>query len=89
MVTHTFDFLEVPGNIGLRILPLARNTLTVNYTAAHPNLGNVSIGMKGPGGPYSLAITPNGTATADNQFGTATLSPPPTVADLAPWAYMV
>lgn len=32
------------------------DALTVEFTAAHPNLGNVSIGMKGPGGPYSIAV---------------------------------
>ena len=64
-------------------------TLTVNYTAAHPNLGSISIGMKGPGGPYSLALTPDGAASADNQFGTATLAAPLTVNDLAPCAYIV
>ncbi len=65
------------------------DTLTVNYTAAHPNLGSIGIGMKGPGGPYTLTLTPNGGATGENQFGTATLTPPPNVADLDACAYIV
>ena len=30
------------------------NQLDIRYTAANPNLGNVSIGMTGPGGPHSF-----------------------------------
>ena len=30
------------------------NTLTVNYTAANPNLGTVSLSMSGPGGPHNF-----------------------------------
>jgi len=44
-------------------------SLTVKYTAAHPNLGSFSIGMDGPGGPYTF--TPAATGTPDNRFGTA------------------
>lgn len=75
--------LVVDGCAGIDV------TLTVNYTAAHPNLGNVSMNMKGPGGPYSLALSPDGAATAENQFGTGTLGPPDSVADLQPCAYIV
>jgi hypothetical protein len=44
--------------------------LTVLYTAAHPNLGSVSISMAGPGGPYGFTLP----APADphDNFGTAT-----------------
>lgn len=31
------------------------NSLTAKYTAANPNLGNVSLNMTGPGGPHSFA----------------------------------
>lgn len=65
------------------------DTLTVNYTAAHPNLGTISLTMTGPGGPYTLALTPNAGATPPNQFGTATLAPPDSVGALAPCAYIV
>ncbi len=51
-------------------------TLTANDTAAHPNLGSVSLTMSGPGGPYPLLQTPDGSATPENRFGTATLAPP-------------
>jgi len=61
------------------------STLNVRYTAAHPNLGSVSISMSGPGGPYAFnlagPITPN-------TFGTATPSGF-VVADLPPCAYIV
>ncbi|GIV57484.1 MAG: hypothetical protein KatS3mg042_0397 [Rhodothermaceae bacterium] len=65
------------------------DTLTVNYTAAHPNLGTITLTMTGPGGPYTLALTPNAGATPPNQFGTATLAPPDSVGALAPCAYIV
>lgn len=67
-------------------------TLNVRYTAAHPNLGSVSISMSGPGGPYGFSLA--GPVTP-NTFGTATpLVPPPSppgfvVANLLPCAYMV
>lgn len=32
------------------------NSLTVLFTAAHPNLGPVSIVMTGPGGPYNFSL---------------------------------
>jgi hypothetical protein len=59
--------------------------LDVLFTAAHPTLGNVSITMSGPGGPYSFTLP---AAVPGEQFGTAT----PNgfiVADLAPCAYIV
>lgn len=34
------------------------NALTVDYTAAHPNLGVVLIEVTGPGGPYHYALPP-------------------------------
>ncbi len=30
------------------------DSLTINYTAANPNLGNVSLSMSGPGGPHNF-----------------------------------
>ena len=42
--------------------------LDVLYSAAHPNLGGVSITMAGPGGPYSFAVAAGGGA---DQHGTA------------------
>ncbi|WP_456425005.1 carboxypeptidase-like regulatory domain-containing protein [Rhodocaloribacter sp.] len=77
------DELVVDGCSGLD------TTLTVNYTAAHPNLGSVSLTMSGPGGPYPLALTPDAAATPENAFGTATLVPPDTVAGLDPCAYII
>ena len=47
------------------------DSLTVLFTAAHPNLGAVSLRMDGPGGPYSFTLTPDGASTAQDFFGTA------------------
>ena len=52
---------------------------------AHPNLGTFSIGMTGPGGPYTF--TPGGGGTAVNRFGTATNDF--NIADLEDCAYIV
>jgi hypothetical protein len=42
------------------------NSLTVKYTAAHPNLGTFSIAMTGPGGPYTF--TPGAGGTSVNRL---------------------
>lgn len=67
------------------------NTLTIRYTAAHPNLGTFSIGMDGPGGPYTTTLANDGASTPANRFGVATLVLPPgkSVADLKKCAYVV
>jgi len=76
------------------------DSLDVLYTAAHPNLGNVSISMKGPGGPYSIAVPPPGPGggTAEDRHGTANSisyapgsgsSGPVNVSDLDPCSYIV
>jgi len=41
----------------------------VLLTAAHPNLGPVSVTMTGPGGPYSFTVP---AAASGQRFGTAT-----------------
>lgn len=43
--------------------------LDVLFTATHPNLGDVSITMTGPGGPYGFTLP---AAVAGERFGTAT-----------------
>ena len=60
-------------------------SLTVKYTAAHPNLGSFSLSMIGPGGPYTF--TPGGGGTSVNRFGTATNDF--VLADLEDCAYIV
>jgi hypothetical protein len=67
-------------------------TLDVQFTAAHPNLGAVSIRMEGPGGPYSFDV-PAATSPGD-RFGTTstfrdTDGNVVAVGDLAPCAYIV
>jgi hypothetical protein len=50
------------------------NSLTVAFTAAHPNLdpNGVTLTLTGPGGPYAFTLVPDGSSTAGNMFGTAT-----------------
>jgi hypothetical protein len=71
--------------------------LTVQFTAAHSNLGSVSAWLEGPGGPYAFDLNP---ATAEdpgeNWYGTATPaivgSPPApawTFEALPPCAYLL
>jgi hypothetical protein len=64
------------------------NSLTVLFTAAHPNLGATTLTMAGPGGPYAFTLTPAAGSGATDFFGTATLSGPP-VSKLKPCAYLV
>lgn len=89
-VPHTVD-----GQLGVASLDIVElagagcteitNSLTVKYTAAHPNLGTFSIGMIGPGGPYTFNPVLGG--TTDNRFGTATNNF--NIADLEDCAYIV
>jgi hypothetical protein len=64
------------------------NSLTVLFTAAHPNLGSVSLQMIGPGGPYGFSLTPAAGSSSVNYFGTATPNGF-VVANLKPCAYLV
>jgi hypothetical protein len=61
------------------------NNLDVKFTAAHPTIGNVSISMSGPGGPYSFTLP---AAVPGERYGAATPNGF-VVADLAPCAYIV
>jgi hypothetical protein len=67
------------------------NALTIKYTAAHPNLGTVTISMDGPGGPYGSTLADDAGATPQDRFGTASVVLPPgvTIADLDKCAYLV
>lgn len=87
-------FTDPPGVIGVRVLDIAElqlngcseitNTLDVLFTAAHPNLGAVSISMTGPGGPYGFTLP---AAVAGQRFGSAT--PIFNVGNLQNCAYIV
>jgi hypothetical protein len=64
------------------------NALTVLYTAAHPNLGSVSLTVTGPGGPYHYAMP----AATPDYFGTVTAlldgaNHPVAIASLPPCGY--
>ena len=67
------------------------NTLTIKYTAAHPNLGTVAITMDGPGGPYGTTLADDMGSTASNRFGTASVILPSgtEIKDLDKCAYLV
>ena len=78
------NFTDPAGTIGVAILDIAElqvagcaeitNALTVLFTAAHPNLGAVSITMTGPLGSYGFTLPP---AVAGQRFGTAVPQAPP------------
>jgi hypothetical protein len=72
----------------LKVAPCTElsGTLTVTFTAAHPNLGAVSITMTGPGGPYAFTLP---AAVPGQQFGTATPFGGWSIGSLAPCAYLV
>jgi hypothetical protein len=47
--------------------------LTVQFTAAHSNLGAVSVWLEGPGGPYAFDLNPAAAENpGENWYGTAT-----------------
>jgi hypothetical protein len=85
----------VNGELGVYLLDIAEleaapcteltNSLTVQFTAGHPNLGAVSVTMTGPGGPYPFNLP---VAVAGQQYGTATPNGW-TVSSLPPCAYIV
>lgn len=62
------------------------DSLTVLFTASHPNLGPVSIRMDGPGGPYSFTL-PTPLPETGDWFGTAVNNF--ALSDLIPCAYLV
>jgi hypothetical protein len=85
----------VNGELGVHLLEIQElkvapcselsGSLTVTFTAGHPNLGAVSITMTGPGGPYAFSLP---AAVAGQQFGTATPNGW-TMGSLGPCAYIV
>ena len=88
----------VSGQIGVGLLDIQElighgcqkitDTLSVVFTAAHPNLGSVSIDMSGPSGTVGFTLPP---AVPGQRFGTAAVVLPAgqTVHDLPPCAYVV
>lgn len=87
--------LQPAGQFAVRMLDIAEliahpcsliiNNLTVQFTAAHPNLGGVNVHMDGPGGPYAFTLPAAGTG---EWFGIATPNGW-TVATLTPCAYLI
>lgn len=80
LAVYMVDIDQLTGNGCSEIT----NDLDVTFTAAQPHLGNVTITMSGPGGPYSFTLP---APVPGEQFGTAT--PNFTVGDLDPCAYIV
>lgn len=65
-------------------------SLTVEFTAAHSNLGAVSAWLEGPGGPYPFDLNPpTAENPGENWFGTATPTAAWTFAKLPPCAYLL
>jgi hypothetical protein len=80
------DIQELIGHGCARIT----NALHVNYTAAHPNLGGMSLTITGPGGPYHYALPP----IAQDFFGSVSslldsANNPVTVASLPKCSYIL
>jgi hypothetical protein len=85
LAVYLVDIQELLGPHGCGEIT---NALTVLYTAAHPNLGAVTLRMDGPGGPYTFTLTLDPAASPTDFFGTA--APHGfVVANLAPCAYLV
>jgi hypothetical protein len=85
LAVYLVDIEELLGTHGCSQIT---NKLTVLFTAAHPNLGSVSLRMDGPGGPYSFTLTPDPASSSVDYFGTATPNGF-VVKDLKPCAYLV
>ena len=65
------------------------NSLTVEFTAAHSNLGSVGVEMEGPGGPYAFDLVP-ATAQDPGEAWHGTATPHGwTFASLPPCAYLL
>ena len=65
------DIQEMIGGGGSTGCTPITNALHVNYTAANPNMGGVSLTLYGPGGPYSIENVAPVSSVAET-FGTAT-----------------
>lgn len=85
LAVYLVDIQELLGPHGCGQIT---DKLTVQFTAAHPNLGSVSLRMDGPGGPYSFTLIPDGASSSVDFFGTATPNGF-VVKNLKPCAYLV
>jgi hypothetical protein len=80
--------VDIQELLGLNGCGTITDQLHVLFTAAHPNLGSVSLRMDGPGGPYGFTLTPDVSSSSVDFFGAAT----PmgfVVKNLKPCAYVV
>ena len=93
------DLTDPPGDLAVYLVDIQQllgplgcgeitDTLTVLFTAAHPNLGATTLRMDGPGGPYPFTLTPAAGSSPADYFGTAAPNGW-AVSDLTPCAYLV
>jgi hypothetical protein len=67
-----------------------KKSFTVEFTAAHSNLGAVSVWLEGPGGPYAFDLNPAAPEDpGENWYGTATPTGGWSFNTLAPCAYLL
>ncbi len=85
LAVYLVDIQELLGPLGCSQIT---NQLHVLFTAAHPNLGTVSLRMDGPGGPFAFTLTPDVASSNVDYFGVATPNGF-VVKDLRPCAYLV
>jgi len=81
--------VDVQELLGTNACTQITNSLTVLFTAAHPNLGAVSLRMDGPGGPYAFTMTPAAGSTPQDYYGTAVSDGTWTADHLKPCAYLI
>ena len=68
---------------------LLTKSMTVQFTAAHSNMGGVSVSLEGPGGPFAFDLVPAAPQVAGQSwFGTATPNGW-TFQGLSPCAYLL
>ena len=65
------------------------DSLTVQFTAAHPNLGPVAIELQGPGGPYTFELVPPAPPVPGDWYGVGgdLFTDPPAPAKPAPVSF--
>ena len=85
LAVYLVDIEELLGPNGCGLIT---NSLTVLYTAAHPNLGATTLKMDGPGGPYAFTLTADAASSPVDSFGTAAPNGF-VVGHLRPCAYLV
>jgi hypothetical protein len=89
--------VQPPGQLAVRMVDVTEliahpcseitNSLTILFTAAHPNLGSVAISLTGPGPTVNFALPP--LPEPGDYYGTAIPPAGWTVSKLKPCAYVI